>query len=105
MSPDDLLRLLRQADRSLARSAGEGCQAANREGFLVQVGDVRRSGGLDAPGPSPVPGGTGTLPPEAGQLQYLTASPSYRKWSSAMTVCRPPWWCPTPGPLPSTGSG
>lgn len=74
MCPDDLLRLLRRADRSLAPVAGEGCQAANRDGFLVQVGE---SGG-PRPGRSravTVPGAREPLPPEAGQLQYLTASP------------------------------
>lgn len=74
MSPDDLLRLLRQADHSMAPVAGEGCQAANREGFLVQVGasDGRRPGRSRA---ITVPGAREPLPPEAGQLQYLTASP------------------------------
>ena len=37
MSRDDLLRLLRRADRSFAPVPGEGCRAVNRDGFQVKA--------------------------------------------------------------------
>jgi hypothetical protein len=74
MSRDDLLRVLRRADRSMAPVAGEGCRAANRDGFLVKLlkSEARWPGRQKA---ITVPGAREPLPPEAGHLQYLTASP------------------------------
>ncbi len=74
LSPHELLRLLRRADRSFAPLDGEGCRAANREGFLVTVLDSgdRRPGG---PPTLTVPGAREPLPPDAGKLRYLAASP------------------------------
>lgn len=73
-SPDDLLRLLRRADRSYALVPGEDCRAANRDGFLVKLlqSEARWPGRHKA---VTVPGAREPLPPEAGHLQYLTASP------------------------------
>jgi len=74
MSRDDLLRLLRRADRSFGLLEGEGCRAANRDGFLVQLlkSEARWPGRHKA---ITVPGAREPLPPEAGNLQFLTASP------------------------------
>ena len=71
---DDLLRRLRQTDRSLAPLVGDGCRAANRDGFLVQIlkSGLRRPGKLRA---VTAPGAREPLPPDAGNLQYLAASP------------------------------
>ncbi len=74
MSLKELLRLLRQADRSMVPLDGEGCRAATRDGFLVTLlksGD-RRPGRQR---PLTVPGAREPLPPDAGSLQYLTVSP------------------------------
>jgi hypothetical protein len=74
MSADDLLRLLRRADRSFAQLPGADCRAANRDGF--QVGLLK--GGLKQSGKSrvvTVPGAREPLPLEAGQLHYLAAAP------------------------------
>lgn len=74
MSPDDLLRLLRQADRSFGLLEGEGCRAANRDGFRVNLlkSGTRRPGRQRA---ITLPGAREPLPPDAGNLQYLAASP------------------------------
>jgi hypothetical protein len=74
MSADDLLRLLRRADRSFAQLPGADCRAANRDGFQVRL----LKGGLKQPGKPRVvivPGAREPLPLEAGQLQYLVAAP------------------------------
>ena len=95
MSGDDLLRLLRQTDRSLAPLAGEGCRAANPDGFLVQVlkSGLRRPGKLRA---VTAPGAREPLPPDAGNLQYLAASPKLSQvvigqdgWPATMMVPDP----------------
>lgn len=74
ISRDDLLRLLRRTDRSMAPVAGEGCRAVNRDGFQVKVLNtgIRRVGKQKT---ITVPGAREPLPPEAGHLQYLAASP------------------------------
>jgi hypothetical protein len=74
MSRDDLLRLLRQADRSFAPLPGDECRAANRDGFLVKIlkSEIKRPG---KPKTLTVAGAREPLPPEAGNLQYLAASP------------------------------
>jgi hypothetical protein len=76
MSRDELLRLLRRADRSFAPLPGEECRAANRDGFLVKVlkSEVKRPG---KPKALTVAGAREPLPPEAGNLQYLAASPKF----------------------------
>lgn len=71
---DDLLRVLRQADRSFAPLQEGGCAAANREGFLVKLikAGIRRPG---RPKTITVSGAAEPLPPDAGNLQSLAASP------------------------------
>jgi len=95
LSLEDLLRLLRQTDRSLAPLEGDGCRAANRDGFLVQVlkSGLRRPGKLRA---VTAPGAREPLPPDAGNLQYLAASPKLSQvvigqdgWPATMTVPDP----------------
>jgi hypothetical protein len=73
---DDLLRLLRQADRSFAPVPGEGCRAVNRDGFLVRLlkSEVRRPGRQK---PVTVSGAREPLPPEAGQFQSLLTAPRF----------------------------
>lgn len=73
---DELLRLLRQGDRSFAPVPGAGCRAVNRDGFLVQLwkADARRPARQPA---VTVPGAREPLPPEAGQLQFLLAAPKF----------------------------
>ena len=74
MSADDLLRLLRRADRSFAQLPGADCRAANRDGLQVRLlkGGLKQSGKFRV---VTVPGAREPLPPEAGQLQYLAAAP------------------------------
>ena len=76
ISWEELLRVLQQADRSFAALPGEGCLAANRDGFLVRLAksEARRPGRQKA---VTVPGAREPLPPEAGHLQYLLASPRF----------------------------
>ena len=73
ISLDEVLRLLRQADRSFAPVPGEDYLARNRDGFLVRLlkSNTRQPG---RPKAVTVPGAREPLPPEAGQLQYLLAS-------------------------------
>ncbi|MFI5330372.1 MAG: GSU2403 family nucleotidyltransferase fold protein [Desulfobaccales bacterium] len=73
---EELLRVLQQADRSFAALPGEGCLAANRDGFLVRLAksETRRPGRQKA---VTVPGAREPLPPEAGHLQYLLAAPRF----------------------------
>ncbi len=74
MAGDDLLQLLRRADRSFARLPGGGPLAANRDGFQVRL----LKGGPGYSGKTrvvTVPGAKEPLPPEAGQLQFLAAAP------------------------------
>jgi hypothetical protein len=74
MPADELLRLLRRADRSFARLPGADCRAVNRDGFQVRL----LKGGIKQSGKSrvvTVPGAREPLPLEAGQLQYLAAAP------------------------------
>lgn len=76
MSWEELLRLLRRTDRSFAPLPGGECRAANRDGFLVQL----LKAGTRRPGKQKtvtVPGAREPLPLEAGNLQYLTASPKF----------------------------
>ena len=76
VSWEELLRVLQQADRSFAAVPGEGCPAANRDGFLVRLSKSEARG----PGRQKavtVPGAREPLPPEAGHLQYLLASPRF----------------------------
>ncbi|MCX5891695.1 MAG: GSU2403 family nucleotidyltransferase fold protein, partial [Deltaproteobacteria bacterium] len=76
ISWEELLRVLQQTDRSFAAVAGEGCLAANRDGFLVRLfkSEARRPGRQKA---VTVPGAREPLPPEAGYLQYLLNSPRF----------------------------
>ena len=76
ISWEELLRVLQQADRSFAALPGEGCLAANRDGFLVRLSksEVRRPNRQKA---VTVPGAREPLPPEAGHLQYLLNSPRF----------------------------
>lgn len=76
VSWEELLRLLRQTDRSFAPLTGGECRAANRRGFLVQLvkSGTRRPGKQKT---ITVPGARAPLPPEAGNLQYLQASPKF----------------------------
>lgn len=76
ISWDELLRLLRRADRSFVPGPEAGCQAVNREGFRVRLfkPDSGRPGRRK---PLTVPGARQPLPPEAGNLQYLEASPKF----------------------------
>jgi hypothetical protein len=76
ISPDEVLRLLRQVDRSFAPVPGEDCLARSRDGFLVRLlkSDPRQPG---RPKAVTVPGAREPLPPEAGQIQYLLASPRF----------------------------
>jgi hypothetical protein len=95
MSGDDLLALLRQVDRSFAPVPGRGCRAANRDGFqvhLLKFGDLRTG----KPRTFTVPGAREPLPPEAGNLQYLAASPKFSQvviatdgWPATMAVPDP----------------
>lgn len=76
MSGADLLRLLRGTDRSFALLPEAELRAANRDGFLVQL----LGHGARQPGRKKtftIPGARAPLPPEAGSLQYLTASPKF----------------------------
>ncbi len=95
ISPDGLLPLLRRADRSFTLLEAEGCRAANRDGYLVQVLNTgfRRPG---KPKAITVPGGREPLPPDAGNLQFLWASPKLSQvvigrdgWPATMTVPDP----------------
>ncbi len=76
ISWEELLRVLQQADRSFAAVPGEGCLAANRDGFLVRLSksEARRPGRQKA---VTVSGAREPLPPEAGHLQYLLTSPRF----------------------------
>jgi hypothetical protein len=76
MSWEELLRLLRRTDRSFTPLPGGECRAANRDGFLVQL----LKAGTRRPGKQKtvtVPGAREPLPPEAGNLQHLMASPKF----------------------------
>lgn len=96
ISWEELLRVLQQADRSFAAVAGEGCLAANRDGFLVRLSkaEARRPGRQKA---VTVPGAREPLPPEAGHLQYLLNSPRFfqvvigRDGGPATMVAPDPW--------------
>jgi hypothetical protein len=79
LSCGDFMQVLRQIDRSFAPLPElflDGCQAANRDGFRVTVlrSGSRRPG---KPKAVTVPGAREPLPPEAGNLQYLTAAPKF----------------------------
>ncbi len=76
ISWEELLRLLRQTDRSFAPLPGVECRAANRDDFQVTL---LKSGGR-RPGlqkTTTVPGAREPLPPTAGNLHFLTASPKF----------------------------
>ena len=76
VSWEELLRVLQQADRSFAAVPGAGCLAVNRDGFRVRLfkSDVKRPGRQKA---VTIPGAREPLPPEAGHIQYLLASPRF----------------------------
>lgn len=96
VSWEELLRVLHQADRSFAPVPGEGCLAANRDGFRVRLfkSDVKRPGRQKA---VTIPGAREPLPPEAGHIQYLLASPRFSQvvigqdGEPAMLVVPDPW--------------
>jgi len=75
MPPDDLLHLLRQADRSFQPLPGNGFKALNKTGFLVTLARppvVRvqtRASPHDAPGPA--------VPAESGDLSALLGAPKF----------------------------
>ena len=73
---EELLRLLRRTDRSFVPLPEAECRAANRDGFLVQL----LKSGIRGPGKQKtvtVPGAREPLPPAAGTLQFLAASPRF----------------------------
>jgi hypothetical protein len=74
MSWDDLVPLLRRANRSFAPVPGADGRAVSRDGFQVRLikSEARRPG---RPKTVTVPGAREPLPPEAGNLHYLAASP------------------------------
>ncbi|MDD5640059.1 MAG: GSU2403 family nucleotidyltransferase fold protein [Syntrophales bacterium] len=76
MSWEEFLPLLNRTDRSFVPDPEVECRAVNREGFQVQL----LKAGSRRPGKQKtltVPGAREPLPPEAGNLQYLTASPKF----------------------------
>lgn len=76
ISWEELLGVLRRTDRSFAPLPEEKCRAANREGFLVTLLKT----GDQGPGKQKtftVPGAREPLPPAAGDLHFLTASPKF----------------------------
>ena len=73
---ENLLEALRRTDRSFEPLPEGQCRAVNREGFQVQL----LKSGIRPPGKQKtvtVPGAGAPLPPEAGNLQYLLASPKF----------------------------
>lgn len=76
MSWEELLGLLSRTDRSFGPDPEVECRAVNRHGFQVQLlkAGSRRGGKQKT---LTVPGAREPLPPEAGNLQYLTASPKF----------------------------
>ena len=96
VSWEDLLRVLQQADRSFASVPGAGCLAMSRDGFRVRLfkSDVKRPGRQKA---VTIPGAREPLPPEAGQIQYLLASPRFSQvvigqdGEPAILVVPDPW--------------
>ncbi|MHB8068080.1 MAG: GSU2403 family nucleotidyltransferase fold protein [Desulfobaccales bacterium] len=76
ISWEELLQVARRTDRSFAPLPGMGCRAANRDGFQVAL----LKSGRQRPGKQKtltVPGAREPLPPEAGNLQFLTASSKF----------------------------
>ncbi len=76
MAWEELLQVARRTDRSFAPLAGAECRAANRDGFQVTL----LKSGLKQAGKQKtitVPGAREPLPPEAGNLYFLTASPKF----------------------------
>jgi hypothetical protein len=76
VSWEELLGVLRRTDRSFAALPGKECRAANRDGFLVtllKTGDQ----GVGMRKAITVPGAREPLPPTAGDLHFLTASPKF----------------------------
>jgi hypothetical protein len=76
VSWEELLCLLQRTDRSFAPDPEVACRAVNRNGFQVRL----LKAGSRRPGKQKtitVPGAREPLPPEAGNLQYLTASPKF----------------------------
>jgi hypothetical protein len=75
MPSDDLLRLLRQADRSFQPLSGNGFRAVNKAGFLVKLARPpvlraqTRAALHDAPGPA--------VPAESGDLAALLGAPKF----------------------------
>ena len=98
-----LLQLPGQAGPFLAPVAGEGCQAANREGFLVQVGEVGRWRPGRSQGHHRAPRAREPLPPEAGQLQLpdgvsqvITRGHQPGRFAGHHGGARPPGLCSPP---------
>ncbi len=95
MPIEEVMQMLQQVDRSFAPESREKGLAVNRDGFRVRVLDVaaRRAG---KPRAFTVPGAGEPLPPEAGDLHYLTAAPKFSQvvvgqdgWPVTMTVPDP----------------
>jgi hypothetical protein len=76
VSWEELLEVAGRTDRSFAPLPGVGCRAINRDGFQVTLvkSGVRRPGKQKT---VTVPGAREPLPPEAGNLHFLTASPKF----------------------------
>lgn len=76
VSWEELLQAARRTDRSFAPLPGAECRAANRDGFQVTLvkSGVRGSGKQKT---VTVPGAREPLPPAAGNLHFLTASPKF----------------------------
>ena len=76
MAWEELLQVARGTDRSFAPLAGAQCRAANRDGFQVTL----LKSGIKPPGKQKtitVPGAREPLPLEAGNLNFLMASPKF----------------------------
>lgn len=76
VSWEELLGLLRRPDRSFTPHPEVDCRAVNRDGFQVQLLKAGSRRGAKYKTVT-LPGAREPLPPEAGNLQYLTASPRF----------------------------
>jgi hypothetical protein len=75
VAPDDLLRLLRQADRSFQTRPGDGFEAVNKVGFRVRL--VRPPLLRPQTRPTPHEALTPTVPNETGDLTSLLHAPKF----------------------------
>ena len=75
VAPDDLLRLLRQADRSFQTRPGNGFEAVNKAGFRVRC--VRPPRLRPQTRPTPHNALAPTVPHEAGDLTALLHAPQF----------------------------